>query len=85
MRSRLALYGVDGPSRNIFTEPMAFGAALKDALFGDSSQHTRARYHTSFFKFIYLFKGRERNPSRLCTDSAEPNTGLKHTNHEIMT
>ena len=50
--------------------------------------------------FIYLFlrerererdrgrgreKGRERIPSRLCADSAEPNVGLSLMNHEIMT
>ena len=28
---------------------------------------------------------RERIPSRLCTDRAEPNVGLKLTNYEIMT
>ena len=28
---------------------------------------------------------RERIPSRLCADSAEPDVGLKITNHEILT
>ena len=28
---------------------------------------------------------RDRLPSRLCTVSAEPNTGLELANHEIMT
>ena len=51
---------------------------------------------TFFFKFICLFweevresethrRERERIPSRLCTISAEPNAGLKLTNHEIRT
>ena len=43
--------------------------------------------------FIYIFlrgrggaeRGRERIPSRLHTFSAEPDAGLKLTNHEIMT
>ena len=30
-------------------------------------------------------RGRERIPSRLCTDSAEPNVGLELKNCEIMT
>ena len=30
-------------------------------------------------------RGRERIPSRLCNVSAEPDVGLKLTNHEIMT
>ena len=48
------------------------------------------------FEFIYLFlrestvgegqrkRRRERIPSRLCTASAKPNSGLKPTNYEIM-
>ena len=28
---------------------------------------------------------RERKPSRLCIVSTEPDAGLEHTNHEIMT
>ena len=30
-------------------------------------------------------RGRERIPSRLCTDSTEPDVGLDPTNHEITT
>ena len=30
-------------------------------------------------------RGRERIPSRLCTDSTEPDVGLELTNHVIMT
>ena len=47
-----------------------------------------------FLMFIYLLlrererrgkRGRQRIPSRLCTAGAEPHTGLKLMNREIMT
>ena len=45
--------------------------------------------HNLFFKFIYFEREREREreriPSRLHAVSAEPDTGLHPTNHEIMT